>query len=204
MYFAPFMTEKKLPTNVWIAGTEEDRQIEIQQYDIVYLNVGKGVVKPGEWYFCNHYDKKIFDPRTKEMLGHAYQCIGIIKVLLVAENHAVCEVLYSYDGAHLGGVLTPFEYYANPIVKIRKTMPIEEQYAEFDLTEIGYIVHIPYSGIAITANEVGIINLGKRDNLKPGDRLLCLDENVLSQMYPPLKWQKYIGKNIVARVVGEM
>lgn len=203
LYCSGAIYPKKLETDIWIAGRQEDRQIEIQQYDILYLNVGKNKVKPGELYLANHYDKKVMHPVTNEFIGHAYQEVGIVKILIATEDHAVAEALYTCDGLKMGAILIPFEERANPIVPVRQTMDIPVQYSTFDPDKTAHVVYLVYDGISVAASDTCNINLGSKDGLKEGDLIYIIDNNPLEQMYKPIKDQKPVRGKHVSRIIAE-
>ena len=203
LYCSGVIFPKKIETDIWVAGRQEDSQIEIQQYDILYLNVGKDKVKPGELYLAHHFDKKVLHPKTNKFVGYAYQEVGIVKILIATDDHAIAEALYTCDGIHMGAILLPFEQRSNPVVPVREVMDVTEQYSTFDYEKSGHLVNLIYKGMSVAAQDTCNINLGRNDGLKIGDLIYILDENKLEQMYRPIKDQKPVRGKHVARVLAE-
>lgn len=213
LYCSSMVYPEKLPTALYIAGREEQHQIEIQQWDIIYLNQGRDLLKPGDLFLASNYVYPVREAETGRHVGHAYQEVGVVRVLIATEDHAVAEVVAACDGLRLGTVLTPFEQRPNPMVRIRETMPVDEQYFEYDRSRLGHIVYINYMAHESGEGDVVNIDLGSDQGLGVGDRIIVIRDTELANLHTPGTTPKVFSelddnaekpkKKMIGRAFGE-
>lgn len=206
LYCCPMVYRRKLNDELILAGREEGSQIEIGTYDIVYLKRGHDRLKPGEIYVASLYVMPVADPESGGTIGHAYQEVGLVQILIVSERHAIAEVISACDGMKVGAILTPYVRRPNPIVKVRQKMTVYEQYREYDFRSYGRVIHINYNGYESATNDLVCINLGTKNGIKVGDRLIVIKpRDVRNDTTDFAKGvMNPLARGIINRIVGEV
>lgn len=174
LYCSSVVYPKRPKSKIWIIGSEEKEQIEISQYDIVYLNYGRDKLKPGDLFIAATYHGPVRHPDTSRRVGYAYQENGILEVILTARDYSVAEVKYACDGLTTHSLLLPVGPRPNAVFKIRRVLSKLEQYEELPEGRVGTIVYVNYSGFEAGGGDVVNIDLGAHHGLKSGDRCTIL------------------------------
>jgi hypothetical protein len=199
LYCSSTVYPKVPDTDIWIIGVEFKGQMEVDRFDIVYLNQGRDRLKAGDLFQAADKLVPVDHPYTKKRIGYAYQEVGIVQVILASKNYAVAEVLYSCDGLSVGALLIPFEQRTNPMSKLRSVLPKLEQYLPLPDGPYGAVVFINYIGMEAMAEDTVNIDLGSRDGLKTGDRFLVVRERWFKtspkRRFLEIPSKDYLGNN---------
>jgi hypothetical protein len=205
LYCSSVVYPARLDTGLWVAEREFDNQIEIADGDIIYINVGKDYLKPGDTFIAANEQGPVRHPHTGKFIGIAYQEVGQVRVIIAAEDISVAEVITACDGLTVGSTLIPFEPRPNPITPVRQTMPVLEQYRELGDAPVGCIIRANYESHEMAAGDVINIDLGSKDGLQVGDRCYILKEKPVPltmqgrrSVNPTAK-----GASDIQRVIGE-
>ena len=204
LYCSVVVYPQKIDTNVWVADKEEAGATEIYDTDIVYLNAGRDVVKAGDLMIAANRIRSVKHPLNNEYVGEAYQEVGLVRVIIAAEDHAIAEVLEACDGLRVGTVLTPYEMRPSPITPVRITMPAIEQYHLRDDDLVGTIVYSNYEVLEIGTYEPVAIDLGSEDGLRIGDRLYVFRTSTFSREHDDYPESEITGTATARRFFGEL
>lgn len=206
LYCCPMVYQRKLNDELIVAGREEGSQLEIGPYDIVYVNRGRDRLKPGEIYVASEYVRPVNDPASGGRIGYVYQEVGLVQILIVSERHAIAEVITGCDGLTVGAVLTPYVRRPNPIVRIREKLTVSEQYHEYDFRSFGRVIYANYYGFETATNDLVCIDLGTRNGIKVGDRLVIIKpRDIRNDSTDFAKGiMNPLAKGIINRIVGEV
>ena len=190
-------------TDLWVVGMEAAGQLEASTYDIVYMNHGRDRVAAGDTFVAANLVGPVSDPRSGSRVGTAFQEVGLVRVILVGEDHAVAEVVMGCDGFAEGTILTPYEPRPNPVVWTRRVFDTEAQYTELGQGPVGAIVYTNYESLGVGTGDVVAINLGSEHGLRIGDRVQVFRSRSLSARNVQLRRGDRVRAEI-HRVVAEL
>jgi len=190
-------------TDLWVIGKEEAGQIEASTYDIVYMNHGRDRVAVGDMFVTANLVGPVSDPLSDSQVGTAFQEVGLVRVILAGEDHAVAEVVMGCDGLTEGAILTPYEPRPNPVVWTRRVFDTEAQYIELGHGPVGAIVYTNYESLGVGTGDVVAINLGSEHGLRIGDRVQAFRSRSLSTRNMQLRRGDRVQVEI-HRVVAEL
>lgn len=139
--------------------------------DLVYLNggVSTGLV-PGETYIIIEPEEMVERPHTSQTIGRHYQFIGQLKVLCADDTRARGIITQSCSDIPVGARLRPLPQMPIPLARI-PSLPAWCDPASGKTT--GTIVHAQGGAwlSALGEGQLIQINLGRDDQLQPGDFL---------------------------------
>ncbi len=111
--------------------------------------------------------KQVPKGADEEILGFAYQRIGIIKELLVHVAKSSAMILFSCDKVTQNDLIVPFEEY--------EPIPLIIDYKPYDrFTEVPEGEHYSFIGVSdsresLVEDDMAIVNCGSEEGFVPGD-----------------------------------
>ena len=168
VYCAGYISETLPRTDLQIVGAEkENMKFTFAQGDIVFLNRGRGSgIQPGAVYFIIRPLGEFKHPFTKKKLGFYIRELGLLRVLEVGDQTATAEIAVSCDTVEFGDMLKPYEEYISP--GPREARPLA-RYGEGSGGTSGQIIMSPGFHENLSANRIVYIDLGHRQDVRPGD-----------------------------------
>jgi LysM repeat protein len=191
MYCCPTVYGEKIEPELWIAGTEEDRQLDVQPYDLVYVNRGVGHVKVGEYYVAMNYARPVHRISDNKYIGQGYYEVGLIKIHLVAEEFAVAEVISSCDGLKVGSILKPYKKLPMPIVEDFNRFDIPKRYARWTDEDSSEIVFTHYETLMNSTSDLIVVERTPTHQYLPGDLVVFFERSKLTRLYSEYKTPKW-------------
>jgi hypothetical protein len=150
-----------------IGGEKEHMKLTFAQGDVVFLNKGRQQgINSGAVYYIIRPLGPVKHPFTKKRLGHYVREIGMLRVIEVGDKASTAEILVSCDMVEFGDLLKPYEEYVPP--GAREARPLA-RYGEGSNDNIGQIVMARDYHENLSANQVVYLDLGDRQNVRPGD-----------------------------------
>ena len=168
IYCTGFISETPLRPDLQVIGADrENFKSSFWQGDVVFLNKGReGGVQPGAVYYVIRPLGEVKHPFKKKKLGHLVRELGMLRVLEVHEKTSVAEIIISCDTITFGDMLKPYEEYQGPDPRDAHPLP---RYGEGSGDVTGQIVMSPNYSEYLAANRVVYIDLGSRQDVRPGD-----------------------------------
>lgn len=183
MYCCPVVYGKKIKPQLWIAGSEENDQIEIQPYDIVYINRGKGHVEPNDIFVASHYVQEVHRKSDSEFVGYGYHEVGLVKVQVVLDDFAVAEVISACDGLRVGAILTPYEEQPIPVTRKFDRLEDKDRYARWTAETVNEIVWSHYQTLELSTSDIICVELPEDNQYEAGDHLVFFKYGKLHRLY---------------------
>ena len=168
VYCTGYISDTMPSADLRIVGAEkENMKVTFAQGDVVFLNRGRGAgVQPGAAYFIIRPLGEFKHPFTKKKMGFYVREVGLLRVLEVQERTATAQILVSCDVVEFGDLLKPYEEIVAPSTRDARPLP---RFGEGSKDTIGQIIMSPGSIENLSANRVVFVDLGKQQNVKPGD-----------------------------------
>ncbi len=168
VYCTGFISETPLRPDLQIVGADrENLKSLFWQGDVVFLNKGReGGIQPGAVYYVIRPLGEVKHPFTKKKVGHLVRELGMLRVLEVHEKTSVAEITITCDTITFGDMLKPYEEYQGPDPRDPQPLP---RYGEGSGGVTGRIIMSPNYSEYLAANRVVYIDLGSRQDVKPGD-----------------------------------
>ncbi|HKP86649.1 MAG TPA: hypothetical protein VJZ26_11160 [Blastocatellia bacterium] len=168
IYCAGYISELPPRTDLQIVGAEKENQkATFAQGDVVFLNRGRGSgIEPGKLYFILRPLGQFKHPFTKKKLGYYVRELGLLRVLEVGDQTSTAEIAVSCDMVEFGDLLKPYEEYVTPGPREARPLP---RYGEGSGGTVGQIIMSPGYHEHLSANRVVYIDLGNRQDVRPGD-----------------------------------
>ncbi|HEX8183355.1 MAG TPA: hypothetical protein VF747_01350, partial [Blastocatellia bacterium] len=163
-----FIADVPPRTDLQIIGAEkENMKVTFAQGDTVFLNKGRGSgIQPGAVYYIIRPLGEVKHPFTKKKMGHYVRELGLLRVIEVYDQTSTAEITVSCDTVEFGDMLKPYEQYNGP--GPRDARPLA-RYGEGSGETTGQIVMSPGFHENLSANRVVFIDIGDRQNVRPGD-----------------------------------
>jgi hypothetical protein len=168
LYCTGFIADNPPRVDMQVVGAEKENQkVTFAQGDVVFLNRGRGAgVQPGAVYYIIRPVGMVNHPFKKEKLGYLVREVGLLRVVEVGNETSTAEITVSCDTIEFGDVLKPYEEYAGPNVGEARPLP---RFGEGSGGTTGQIVMAPGFHENLSANRVVYIDLGTRQDVRPGD-----------------------------------
>lgn len=168
IYCTGFISDLPPRTDLQIVGAEKENiKVTFAQGDAVFLNKGRGSgIQPGAVYYIIRPLGEVKHPFTKKRMGYYVRELGLLRVLEVQEQTATAEITVSCDTVEFGDLLKPYELYEGPGPRDGQPLP---RYSEGSGGTTGQIVMSPGFHENLSANRVVFIDIGDRQNVRPGD-----------------------------------
>jgi hypothetical protein len=175
IYCTGYISETAPRTDLQVIGAEKENLKEtFTQGDVVFLNRGRGAgIKPGAVYYIVRPVGELNHPFKKSKLGYYVRELGLLRVLEVADQVSTAEITVSCDTVEFGDLLRPYEEYLGPDVVEARPLP---RYGEGSGGAEGQIVMSPGFHENLSANQVVYIDLGTRQDIRPGDQFTIFRE----------------------------
>lgn len=163
-----FISDLPPRTDLQIVGAEkENMKITYAQGDAVFLNKGRGSgIQPGAVYYIIRPLGEVKHPFTKKKMGYYVRELGALRVIEVQDQTSTAEILISCDTVEFGDLLKPYERYEGPSPRDARPLP---RYGEGSGGTSGQIVMSPGYHENLSANRVVFIDIGDRQDVRPGD-----------------------------------
>jgi hypothetical protein len=169
-----------------IGGLQEDNKIHYSEGDVVFLNQGRGSgVLPGAVYYVIRPLGDVRHPFTHKKMGVLVRELGLLRVLEVQDQTSTAQVTMSCDVIELGDLLKPYEEMHAPKGPDARPLP---KYGEGSGGLEGQIVMAPGNAEYLSAHRVVYIDVGERQDVRPGDNFTIFREVGASEgiTHPPL------------------
>lgn len=167
-----FIGGKKVGDELYIAGQQETAKVGLTLGDLVYLNVGKGEVQPGDEFSIVQRSSEIEHPESGRSVGWYYERNGRVKVLAAYDASAVAEITLACDEIRAGQHLVPHVLQPFPMNEAPPFDPLDVMSSG---NEVGFLVHAKDDLNAVATGNVVFVDLGADDGLKPGDFLTAFE-----------------------------
>lgn len=163
-----FITDMPPRTDLQIIGAEkENLKVTFAQGDAVFLNKGRGSgIQPGAVYYIIRPLGEFKHPFTKKKMGYYVRELGLLRVIEVQDQTSTAEIILSCDTVEFGDLLKPYERYEGPGPRDARPLP---RYGEGSGGTTGQIVMSPGYHENLSANRVVFIDIGDRQDVRPGD-----------------------------------
>jgi hypothetical protein len=163
-----FIADLPPRTDLQIVGAEkENMKVTFAQGDAVFLNKGRGSgIQPGAVYYIIRPLGEVKHPFTKKKMGYYVRELGLLRVLEVHDQTSTAEITVSCDTVEFGDLLKPYEQYNGPGPRDARPLP---RYGEGSGGTTGQIVMSPGYHEYLSANRVVFLDIGDRENVRPGD-----------------------------------
>jgi len=137
--------------------------------DLIFIDGGTSTgLVPGETYLVVVPGDIVTHPRTNDTIGRHYDYIGQVRILCAEEAHSRAIVTQSCREIPRGARLKPMPQLAIPIARVPEIPAFCDP---FTGKSSGYIVQSKGFQMIIGVGELLQINLGRDDQLQPGDFL---------------------------------
>lgn len=168
LYCTGYIADVAPRTDLQVVGAEkENLKVTYAQGDVVFLNKGRGAgVQPGAVYYIIRPMGEVRHPFTKKKMGQYVRELGLLRVLEVGDQTSTAEITVSCDTVEFGDLLKPYEEINGPNVGEARPLP---RYGEGSGGTTGQIVMSPGFHENLSANRVVFIDLGTRQDVRPGD-----------------------------------
>lgn len=168
VYCTGYISEVPPRTDLQIIGAEKENiKFTFAQGDVVFLNRGRGSgIKSGAVYFIVRPLGQFKHPFTKKKMGFYVRELGLLRVIEVGDQTSTAEITVSCDTVEFGDLLKPYEEYITP--EPRDAQPLA-RYGEGSGGTVGQIILSPGFHENLSANRVVYIDLGHRQDVRPGD-----------------------------------
>jgi len=168
LYCTGFIADNPPRVDLQVVGAEKENQkVTFAQGDVVFLNRGRGAgVQPGAVYYIIRPVGLVNHPFTRKNLGYLVREIGLLRVVEVGNQTSTAEITVSCDTIEFGDLLKPYEEYAGPNVGESRPLP---RFGEGSGGTTGQIVMSPGFHENLSANRVVYLDLGSRQDVRPGD-----------------------------------
>ena len=163
-----FIADLPPRTDLQIVGAEKENiKVTFAQSDVVFLNKGRGSgIQPGAVYYIIRPLGEVKHPFTKKKMGYYVRELGLLRVLEVHDQTSTAEITVSCDTVEFGDLLKPYEQYNGPGPRDARPLP---RYGEGSGGTTGQIVMSPGYHENLSANRVVFLDIGDRQNVRPGD-----------------------------------
>ena len=168
VYCTGYISDLPPRTDLQIIGAErENVKLTFGQGDVVFLNRGRGSgIKSGAVYFIVRPLGKFHHPFTKKKMGYYVRELGLLRVIEVNDQTSTAEITVSCDMVEFGDLLKPYEEYITPVPRYAQPLP---RYGEGSGGTVGQIILSPGYHENLSANRIVYIDLGHRQDVRPGD-----------------------------------
>jgi hypothetical protein len=168
LYCTGFISDASPRADLQIIGAvQENMKATYAQGDVVFLSKGREAgVQPGAVYYIIRPLGLIKHPFSKKKLGHYVRELGLLRVIEVSAKTSTAEILVSCDIVEFGDLLKPYEEMESPSRREHRPLP---RYGEGSGGVTGQIVMSPGFYENLSANRVVFLDLGARQDVKPGD-----------------------------------
>ena len=175
IYCTGYISETSPRVDLQVIGAEKENLKEtFTQGDIVFLNRGRAAgIKPGAVYYIIRPIGEMNHPFTKSKLGYYVRELGMLRVLEVGSQVSTAEITVSCDTVEFGDLLKPYEEYLGPNIVEPRPLP---RYGEGSGGTTGQIIMSPGFHENLSANRVVYIDLGTRQDVRPGDQFTIYRE----------------------------
>lgn len=152
-----------------------DQDITGSYGDLVFLEGGRSTgLMPGELYMVLEEGPIIRHPRTGEMIGQHYDYRGQLRVLCTENGRSRGMITNSCKEIHVGSRLKPMPQIPIPLARIPDLPGFCDPPS--GLTS-GYIINSQGWELALGEGNLVQINLGRDNQIQPGDFLTVWREN---------------------------
>ncbi len=162
---------------VLYARGEASQDLSVSTGNLVMIDGGTATgINPGETYLALEGKELVYNPTDKKLVGRQYEFRGQVRILCADERHARGIVTQSCMDIHRGARLKPLPQLPIPLAKIpnipgfcdpssaKRTGTIVRSQDGWEMTlGLGLLVEV---------------NLGRDDEIQPGDFLTVYRENV--------------------------
>ena len=168
IYCTGFISDLPPRTDLQIVGAEKENiKVTFAQGDAVFLNKGRSSgIQPGAVYYIIRPLGEVKHPFTKKKMGYYVRELGLLRVIEVQEQTSTAEITVSCDTVEFGDLLKPYEQYNGPGPRDARPLP---RYGEGSGGTTGQIVMSPGYHENLSANRVVFIDIGGRQDVRPGD-----------------------------------
>jgi hypothetical protein len=146
------------------------QDIGVAEGELVFVAGGTSTgILAGETYLIVEPGEMVYNPHTKKALGRYYDYRGQIRILCAEATQSRAIVSKSCKEIHVGARLRPLPQLPIPLVRV-PPLPAFCDPTSGKIT--GYIVSSRDWILALGEGNVVTINLGKDDQIQPGDFLM--------------------------------
>ncbi|HEV2763111.1 MAG TPA: hypothetical protein VGV38_08960, partial [Pyrinomonadaceae bacterium] len=172
LFCAGFIEHEAQPLHLEVIGSEQEQeQRHHADGDLVFVNAGSAQgMQEGREFAVVRPRGRFKSPHSSKdgSLGVFTQVVGRVRLVEVKQNVSVALVTGSCEAILLGDVLRNITPLQTP--PDRSALPLE-RFADPSGKATGRIVMARDLREMISLNQVAYIDLGREDNLKPGDLL---------------------------------
>lgn len=145
--------------------------------DLVFVDGGTSTgLVAGETYLVVEPSELVYHPRTGDLIGRRYQYSGQIRILCADETRSRAMIVQSCREIYAGARIKPLPQLPIPLVRIPE-MPAFCDSPSGKAS--GYIVTAKDAERAIGAGALVGINLGRDDQIQPGDFLTVYRDSIV-------------------------
>lgn len=138
--------------------------------DVVYLDGGRGAgLFPGQTLAAVEPRAAVRHPRTGASVGRFYRSLGRVRVLSVAEQSAIGEIVHTCGGIGVGAALVGFEPEPVPLARRSALRPVNDPAPAESLAEAPVILFAQDGLVSVGEDHVVYLDRGAADDVVPGD-----------------------------------
>lgn len=185
--------------NVTLKILAAERRLQVTQslFDIVYLNQGEAEgISPGDEFTILKKIRNLDHPVTLRPLGEYVIQTGRLKVVATQEHTATAQLTYSCDASLIDSYLVPFEPKEIPMLS---DLPPVDRFAPEGPNTKGYIVFAKDDLGSIGMNNEVEIDLGSKDGVAPGTRLVVYRD--YEKTYEMTNYKEDLPRRVLGEVV---
>ncbi len=153
-----------------IFGAVDTVKVQLTAGDIVYLDGGSAAgLSPGQVLTAIEPTRAIDHPVTGQPFGRQYNYMGRVRVLSVAADGGIGEVVQSCTGLRVGSRLKPFVPEPVPLARRTPLRPVNDPTTPEALEGAPVILSSPLFTVTLGQDHVVFIDRGEDDDVLPGD-----------------------------------
>ncbi|HSP06633.1 MAG TPA: LysM peptidoglycan-binding domain-containing protein, partial [Acidobacteriota bacterium] len=171
LYCSGFIVKDTGAWKLRILGSEEGIQkVALSLFDVIYLNQGEAEgISPGDEFTVIHKIRGIEHPVSLAPLGDYVIQTGRVKVVATQEHTSTAQITFSCDATSIDDYLVPFEPKEVPLLS---DLPPVDRFGPEGPNPKGYIVFAKDDLGSVGQNSEVQVDLGKKDGVAPGTRLV--------------------------------
>jgi hypothetical protein len=159
--------------------SSEKPSLNLKIYDYVFIDLGTDQnIKTGDIFSVMHVDefRPVNHPVNNSFIGWTYQNAGKIKVIISFDNFSIARITENCGSIQVGDQIRPLIKIPVPLLQEEKDVSF---YEKESAKPQGYIIYAQLSHTLLAKEKLGVINLGKEDNIQIGDLLTIYRDNVV-------------------------
>ena len=153
--------------------------------DIVYIEGGYADgLSAGAVLMASEPQRKVYHPRTQELVGRLYRHVARVRVLSVQEETGIGEIIAACNSVPVGSLLRSFEPEPVPLRRLTPMRPVNFPAAAEEVAAGATIVAARDRIVALGTGHLIFIDYGVEEDVAPGDVFTVYRQG--RQGFPPI------------------